>query len=185
MMKNVKMHILLFGSLFLLLQSVSFSQRCGDAINFCFNSSSEMKIDSSSIIVTGFFYDENLYTHADLSGRKTLSIKYNLENRNTPETVYVSKVENHVEWKDKDHFQLRTYCGLRLMEINVSYLNSDETMRLFIYNIPGDLPLKLKTTFFTAGSYEINLNRTLDTVRFKEDPDGVVTMNFSSFSKVD
>ncbi|MCC7159042.1 MAG: hypothetical protein IT281_05855 [Ignavibacteria bacterium] len=145
------MHILLFGSLFLLLQSVSFSQRCGDAINFCFNSSSEMKIDSSSIIVTGFFYDENLYTHADLSGRKTLSIKYNLENRNTPETVYVSKVENHVEWKDKDHFQLRTYCGLRLMEINVSYLNSDETMRLFHLQHPGGLASQVENHIFYCG----------------------------------
>lgn len=60
----------------------------------------------------------------------------------------------------------RTYCGLRLMELNFKNNISGEVMSLHIYNIPGDVVFKMDKLVFTEGVYEFNINNYVELSKF-------------------
>jgi hypothetical protein len=165
-------------------QQRAYSQRCGDAIVFSIVNKDTGQMDSLWLSVTGYIYDG--YSRNNESVSTTgLILKYNMDSSKETESVYVTPIDKLVDWQDGGKFMLRTMCGIRLMSVVIEDRSSAKTMTLNIYNIPGDVPIKTEDFIFKSGTYELNINRTLDLKTFKKDSNGDYIVKQKSFSQAE
>ncbi len=177
---NIKPGIFLFTAIVLLMvvSSKVYSQRCGDGILFNINDNSMTSIDSSRIQINGYYYD-SYYWDKDAEVKPGMKLKYPEFYQVQKDTIYISKLNKHVEWKANNQFYIRTFCSMLLVSVKVTL--NDKTMQLDIYNIPGDIPLKTSGIVFAPGKYDINLNGYIDMDKYTKDSDGKYIISFDKF----
>ena len=168
--------------LLIVLCSVAYSQRCGDGIIFSIADNSNNLIKSSQLKINGHYFD-SYYFDLDAVMKPGMKLKYPEFYQVQKDTIHISKIGSHAEWKDSTHSYIRTFCSILLMRVNIVYDN--KSMQLDIYNIPGDIPLKINSIPFTEGKFEINLNGYIDDKNFKKDSDDTYMMDFDKFTAIE
>ena len=179
-----KLIIIIFTALLLLIvtSSTAYSQRCGDGILFSVADNSNSQIESNKLKISGFYYD-SYYHNNDSEMKPAMKLKYPEFYQVKKDTIYISSLSSQAEWKDNTHFYLRTFCSMLLMRVKIEY--TDKIMQIDIYNIPGDIPLKINSILFTEGKFEINLNGYIDYKNFKKDTDDTYIMDFDKFKSIE
>lgn len=154
----------------LLLTAVSsglYSQRCGDAVFFNIIDKEGKQLKVVDLTITGNIYDE--YHHSnEYTADPNSTVKYVTDASGKNDTMYISPIANEIRVLEDGTIYFRTYCGLRLMEVNFKNNTSGETMSLHIYNIPGDVLFKMDKLPFTNGTYEFNINNYVELSKFTQ-----------------
>jgi len=166
----------------IILSGKVYSQRCGDGILFSFTDSSNQTIDFSRLNVSGFYFD-SYYWDKDAEVKPGMKLKYPEYYQVQKDTIYISNLNGHIDWKDKTHFYIRTFCSMLLMRVKIVYNN--QNMQLDIYNIPGDVPYKMVNVIFAPGKFDININGYYDYKGTTKDTDGVYVIKFDDFKPTD
>lgn len=177
-------YIFLLAFFLLMFQHQVYSQRCGDAVVFSIQDADKVQLDSTQLVITGYIYDGYSRNNESVS-KSGLTIRYNMDTSKVTETLYVTPLDNMVDWLDKGKFMLRTMCGIRFMSVDIKDVSSGKNMTLNIYNIPGDVPIKTADFIFKSGTFELNINRTLDLKIFEENSNGDYIVQQKSFKRVD
>lgn len=163
----MKKYVIFFAVVLACIQHNVYSQRCGDAVFFNILDKEGNQLKASDLTITGNIYDEyhrsNEYTTDPHS-----TVKYVIDSSGKNDTMYISPIVNEISVLEDGTIYFRTYCGLRLMELNFKNNISEDVMSLHIYNIPGDVVFKMDKLVFTEGIYEFNINNYVELSKFTQ-----------------
>jgi hypothetical protein len=178
----MNLKLVLFVVLILFTQNISFSQRCGDGILFNFKKEGQKFLDSSDLKISLKTFDRRFKFYKDPGHTEMLldtlsdTAKY---------ITYVNELNAYFSAKDSNKIYFSTLCGFFRMEFTFTDISTGDIMKLIIYKIPHDIPIKLNEIVFSRGEYEYNFNWIIDAKIFKEDKEGIHNFDFSRFRALD
>jgi len=153
-----------------------FSQRCGDGIWMVFKKSGNKFYDSTDIKISLKTYDRR-FKYYNAPGHTEISI--DTLSDTAAYITYVNEINANILVGDSNKLYFPTGCGFFRMEFTITDLKRGADMKLIMYKVPHDIPMKLNDIVISGGVYEFNINGILDLATFKEDKNGVYNFNFS------
>lgn len=156
----------------------TYSQRCGDGIWLVFKKSGNKFLDSTDLKINLKTYDRR-FKYYNAPGHTEMSI--DTLSDTAAYITYVNEINANISAVDSNKLYFPTGCGFFRMEFTFTFHERSETMKLILYKVPHDIPMKLTNIVFSEGVYKFNINGIPDKATFKEDENGVYNFDFSGF----
>lgn len=157
-----------------------YSQRCGDGIWLVFKKSGNKFLDSTDIRINLKTFDRR-FKYYNAPGHTEMLV--DTLSDTAAYITYVDEMNAKISAVDSNKLYFPTGCGFFRMEFTFTDLVRGDIMKLIMYKVPHDMPMKLNDIVISAGVYEFNINGILDLATFKEDKNGVYNFDFSNFRK--
>ena len=155
-----------------------YSQRCGDGVWLSFKKTANKFLDSTDIKITLKTFDRR-FKYYNAPGHTEMLI--DTLSDTAAYITYVDEMNAKISVVDSNKLYFPTGCGFFRMEFTITDQVRGDTMKLIMYKVPHDMPMKLNDIVISAGVYEFNINGILDLATFKEDKNGVYNFDFSNF----